>query len=190
MVYVPTWKEGSFLVRANVDPRLLSGILREEVPAVDKLAQIEQIRPLETIVDNMVFQERLTATLSTGFGVLALLLAAIGLYGVMAYAVSRRTNELGIRMALGAQRSDVQWLVLRESIRLILMGIAIGLTAAIALTRALSSVISGMLYGIKPTDVPVFAGSVLLLVVVAVLAGFLPAWRASRTDPMVALRHE
>jgi predicted permease len=190
MVYVPTWKEGSFLVRANVDPRLLSGILREEVPAVDKLAQIEQIRPLETIVDNMVFQERLTATLSTGFGVLALLLAAIGLYGVMAYAVSRRTNELGIRMALGAQRRDVQWLVLRESIRLILMGIAIGLTAAIALTRALSSVISGMLYGIKPTDVPVFAGSVLLLVVVAVLAGFLPAWRASRTDPMVALRHE
>jgi predicted permease len=190
MVYVPRSTGGSFLVRSSLDVRLLSGLIREEVPAVDKLAQIEQIRPLETIVDNMVFQERLAATLSTGFGALALLLAAIGLYGVMAYTVSRRTNELGIRMALGAQRGDVQWLVLRESIRLILVGIAIGLTAAIAVARALSSVISGMLYGVKPTDVPVFAGSALLLVVVAVLAGFLPAWRASRIDPMIALRHE
>jgi ABC-type antimicrobial peptide transport system permease subunit len=190
MVYVPAQQMGSFLVRANLDARLLSGIIREEVPAADKLAQIEQIRPLETVVDEMVFQERLTARLSTGFGALALLLAAIGLYGVMAYTVSRRTNELGIRMTLGAQRGDVQWLVLWESIRLILVGIAIGLTAAIAVARALSSVISGMLYGVKPTDVPIFAGSALLLAVVAVLAGCLPAWRASRIDPMVALRHE
>ena len=190
MVYVPTRQGGSFLVRANVDARLLGGIVQEEVPAVDKLAQIEQIRPLETVVDNMVFQERLTATLSTGFGALAVLLAAIGLYGVMAYSISRRTNELGIRMALGAQRWDVQWLVLRESIQSILAGIAIGVAAAVALARALSSVISGMLYGVKPTDLSIFAGSALLLIAVAFMAGFLPAWRASRIDPMVALRHE
>ena len=190
MVYVPGRQGGSFLVRANVDARLLSGIIRDEVSAADKLAQIEQIRPLETVVDNMISRERLTATLSTGFGALALLLAAIGLYGVMAYTVSRRTNELGIRMALGAQRGDVQWLVLRESIRLILAGVAIGVSAAVVLARALSSVIAGMLYGVKPTDATIFAGSALLLVAVAVLAGFLPAWRASRIDPMIALRHE
>jgi ABC-type antimicrobial peptide transport system permease subunit len=138
----------------------------------------------------MISQERLTAFLSSVFAVLACLLAAIGLYGVVAYGVSRRTNEFGIRMALGAQQSDIRKLVLRQTLLVILWGIAIGIGGALALVRLLSAVIDGMLYGIRPTDIALFTGATMSLVAIALLAAFLPARRASRVDPMVALRYE
>ena len=131
-------------------------------------------------------QERLFAKFSSFFGLLALLLACIGLYGIMSYAVVRRTNEIGIRMALGAQRGNVLWLVLKETLSLIIIGVAIGLCTALAATR----VISSMLFGMTATDPSTIAMSTLVLVAVAAFAGYLPAKRASQVDPMVALRWE
>ena len=190
MVYLPVWQGGSFFVRSNLNSHLLSGIIRADVGASDKVLQIDEIRPLETDVNNMISQERLTALLSSVFAALACLLAAIGLYGVVGYAVSRRTSEFGIRMALGAQRGDVQALVLRQTLLVILSGAGIGFGGAFALVRLLSAAISGMLYAVKPTDLALFAGATISLVAVALLAAFFPARRASRVDPMVALRYE
>ncbi len=121
-----------------------------------------------------------------GFAIVALLLAAIGLYGVIAYAVSQRTRELGIRMALGAQRDNILWLVLRQGLNLVLVGVAIGLVGALVLTRFLS----GLLFDLKPTDPPTLIATSLLLVAVASLACWVPARRATKVDPMVALRYE
>ena len=192
MVYVPTGKidGASFFIRAHLNARLLSKIIRAEVTAVDKLAQVETIRPFETDINDMVSEERLTAALSSVFGALAVVLAAIGLYGVVAYGTSRRTSEFGVRMALGAQRGDVERLVLRQTIPLIMAGVAAGVAGAATLAHVLSGVIAGMLYGIKPADIAVFAGATLLLTAVALLAAFLPARRASRVDPVIALRYE
>jgi predicted permease len=189
-VYLPVWQGGSFYVRCNLNPQLLSGLIRADVTASDKVLQIEQIQPLETVVNNMISQERLTALLSSVFGALACLIAAIGLYGVVAYSVSRRTNEFGIRMALGAQRGDIRTLVLRQTLAVILCGVAIGIGSALVVIRLLSSTINGMLYRIKPTDISLFVGAAVFLVAIALLAAFLPARRASRVDPMVALRYE
>jgi ABC-type antimicrobial peptide transport system permease subunit len=141
---------------------------------------------IASIIRSMTSQERMMAVLSATFGVLAVLLAAVGLYGVMAYGVSQRTGELGIRMALGARPADVRRLVLKETLQLILAGAAIGTAAALGLTR----LVSAMLFGVKATDFTVFGASILLLGAIAFLAGYLPARRASRIDPMVALRHE
>ena len=124
--------------------------------------------------------------LSTAFGVLALVLACIGLYGILAYAVTRRTNEIGIRMALGASEGEVTWLILREALSLAASGIVLGLPAAVVLSK----VTKALLYGVEPLDLPAFSGAVLLLVAFAVLAGLVPARRASRLDAMSALRCE
>jgi ABC-type antimicrobial peptide transport system permease subunit len=133
-----------------------------------------------------IVKERLMATISTFFGALALLLAAIGLYGIMAYAVARRTTEIGIRMALGAKRSTVQWMVLRDTFLLVVIGIAIGIPAALSLTRFAKS----LLYGVEANDPLTIACAALLMVLIAAAAGYLPARRASRVDPMIALRYE
>jgi predicted permease len=177
---------GSFLLLTRSGVQTFSGNIRAAVEATGGGAQIEQIQPLETIVDSMVNQEHMVAILSSAFGGLAVVLAMIGLYGLMAYGVSQRTAELGIRMALGARPNDVQWLVLKETAYLVVIGIAAGVAAALWLTRF----VSNLLYGVQPTDAGVFIASTLLLVVVAALAGYLPARRASRIDPMIALRHE
>jgi putative ABC transport system permease protein len=192
MVYLPPPKVegGSFFVRARAGTPSLAGIIRADVAAVDRIAQVENIRPLKTAVDNMVSQERLTATLCPVFSALAMLLAAVGLYGVVAYSVSRRTNEFGVRMALGAQRGDVQRLVLRQTAMLVLAGVSAGLATALVLSRILSATIAGMLYVVDPGDGPIFAGAAALLSAIALLAAFLPARRASRIDPMIALRYE
>ena len=126
------------------------------------------------------------AALSAWFGGLATLLSAIGMYGVLAYGVSRRTAELGIRMALGAQRGDVQWMVLRETGQMLAAGIAAGLAGAFGSTRLVAT----MLFGVKPVDGAIFAVAAVVLAAVAVLAGWVPARRASRIDPMVALRYD
>jgi ABC-type antimicrobial peptide transport system permease subunit len=126
------------------------------------------------------------ASLSTVFGLLATLLAIVGLYGVMSYAVAQRTREIGIRMALGAPRGNVVGMVMREVLLLVGGGLVVGLVAALSLTR----VVASQLYGLRPHDPPTVAAATLTLAVVACLAGYLPALRASRVNPMVALRHD
>jgi ABC-type antimicrobial peptide transport system permease subunit len=130
--------------------------------------------------------ERLIALLSAGFGLLATLLAAMGLYGVMAFVVARRTKELGVRMALGARPGSVIWLVMKDVLLLLVLGLAVGIPSAIALGRLVAT----QLYGIKVNDPGIAGASMVVLIVVASLAGFIPAQRASRIDPILALRYE
>jgi len=156
-------------------------VLQPKLPS----APIE-VRALSTQVDATIVQERMMATIAGGFGLLALAIACIGLYGLLAYSVARRTKEIGIRMALGAQRSRVMGLVLGRATRLVVIGIAIGLPAAWAVSRLVES----MLFGLKPADPATIIGAVVLLAVAAQIAAYVPAWRAARVDPLAALRHE
>lgn len=190
MVYLPTRDNDSFFVRANLNAQLLAGMIRADVAASDSTLQVQEVRPLVTVVDEMISQERLTALLSSVFGGLACLVAAIGLYGVVAYGVSRRTNEFGIRMAMGAHRRTIRILVLRQALAVILGGVAIGAGGALVVVRLLSSTINGMLYGVRPTNISLLIGAIITLVGIALLAAFLPANRASRVDPMAAMRYE
>jgi predicted permease len=190
MVYLPAQKGDSFFVRSNLNTNLLVSMIGADVAASDRTLQLQEIRPFETVLNDMISQERLTALLSSAFGVLACLIATIGLYGVVAYGVSRRTNEFGIRMALGAQRGIILTLVVRQTLAVILCGVAIGIGGAFVVVRVLSTTIDGMLYGIKSTDISLFMGTTISLAAIALLAALLPAWRASRVDPMIALRNE
>ncbi|MGC1615839.1 MAG: FtsX-like permease family protein, partial [Candidatus Acidiferrum sp.] len=143
-------------------------------------------KSIAQVVDGELVEERVTALLSGFFAALALLLASIGLYGLMSYTVTRRTREIGIRVAVGAQRQNVLWLVLRETLTLALLGIAVGIPSALAASRLIAT----MLFGLSPSDLPTIATVSLLLLLVALLAGYLPARRASAIDPIVALRIE
>jgi predicted permease len=176
----------TFEVRTAANPMDLLPSIRGLLRAFDSRLAPWDPRTLTEQVDESLYQEKLVSTLSGFFGVLALVLACIGLYGTMAYAIARRINEIGVRMALGAQRSQVLQMVLREALMLAVIGVAIGLPAAWAATRS----IGGMLYGLKPTDPATILAATLLMTSVAVFAGYLPARRAARLDPMVALRHE
>ena len=176
----------TFGVRTSVRPSTLISPIRNEIRAVDPSLQAGGFTTLEEHVDNSLGHERLMATLSSFFASLAVLLACVGLYGVMAYAVARRTNEIGIRMALGAGRAQIVGTILKESALLILAGVALGLPFAIASARLISS----RLYGLKPADPMTIAGAIALLTAVAALAGYVPARRAMKVDPMVALRYE
>jgi len=176
----------TFALRTAGDPSNLIAAVRREVRAVGQDVPVTSVKTLAAQVDESLARERLVATLSGFFGLLALLLACLGLYGIMAYAVARRTHEIGIRLALGAQRGDVVWLVMRETLLLALIGVAIGLPAALATTR----LISDFLFGLTATDPATISMATLLMIAVAALAGYLPARRASRVDPMVALRDE
>ncbi|HEX9005036.1 MAG TPA: FtsX-like permease family protein, partial [Blastocatellia bacterium] len=140
----------------------------------------------KTMIENSLLRERLLATLSGFFGALALMLASIGLYGILSYGVASRTNEIGIRMALGAKQRDVLWLVLREALLLVLTGVAVGLPVIFLTARLVAT----LLYGLPPTDLVSLGLASLLLLLVAFLAGYWPARRATRIDPMVALRYE
>jgi ABC-type antimicrobial peptide transport system permease subunit len=133
-----------------------------------------------------VDQEQLISQLCTWFAVLALLLTSIGLYGVMTYNVARRTHEIGIRMALGAQNREVQWMILRESLLLLGIGVLLGVPATMAATR----LVGAQLFGLSPSDPPTFVAALLAISIVALLAAYFPARRATRVDPMVALRDE
>jgi ABC-type antimicrobial peptide transport system permease subunit len=137
-------------------------------------------------VDSAFSQQTMIATLTSLFGLVALVLASVGLYGVTAYSVERRTSEIGIRMALGAERGVVLGLVLREGGKLAFVGVFIGVVAALGLTRLMGA----LLYGVSPADPLTFAGAAVLLMAVALVACYIPARRAMRVDPMLALRHE
>lgn len=160
--------------------------LRQQVEEVDRNLPLFRIKTLVVQAQESLRKERLVTTLSSSFALLALLLAGIGVYGLLSYSVIRRTGEIGIRMALGAQRRDVVWLVVREGLPLVIAGVAIG----VPLTLALTQYVRGMLYGLSPQDPITLIAAVLLLVGVAAVASLLPARRASRLDPMDALRHE
>jgi ABC-type antimicrobial peptide transport system permease subunit len=144
------------------------------------------MKTVEAQLDETLLTDRLIALLSAGFGLLATVLASIGLYGVMAFVVARRRKELGIRLALGAQPTGVVWLVMREVLMLLAVGLAVGVPAALALGRY----VSGQLYGIKPNDPWMATGTLVLLTLVSAAAGLIPATRASRIDPILALRYE
>jgi len=173
-------------VRTSGDPTLLTGAVRDKLLHAHSTLLITNVTTMEKQVERVLLTERLVSTLSTAFGVLALVLACIGLYGILAYAVTRRTNEIGIRMALGATTNGVIWSVLREALLLAAAGIVIGIPAVLALAR----VTKALLYGVELFDLPAFASAVILLLACAAIAAYVPARRAGRLDPMSALRCE
>jgi putative ABC transport system permease protein len=176
----------NLVVRSAVDPASLTSAIRTAVAAIDKGQPIFDVHTMQQRVDDSISTRRLTLVLLGIFSALALILAAIGIYGVMAYSVALRTQEIGIRMALGAQRQDVLRLVLGQGARIAFCGVAIGLAAAAALARLLSS----LLFSVSSSDPMTFAAVAILLVAVALLACYIPARRAVRVDPIIALRYE
>jgi ABC-type antimicrobial peptide transport system permease subunit len=192
MIYQSMYREpfggpgGALVVRTTVEPERLIGQIRQRAAGIDGAVSITETK---TMVDNLnrtLVQERFIATLGSFFGAVALLLAAIGLYGVMSQSVTRRTREIGIRMALGAEARRVLWLVLRDAMAMVLIGSTAGIAAALAVMKYAES----LLYGIKPQDPGTLIATAALLLAVTALAGFVPARRATRVQPMFALRHE
>jgi ABC-type antimicrobial peptide transport system permease subunit len=174
------------VVRAAAAPATVTSGVREAVRQVDSNLPMMDVSTQLEQVERRFAQEKIFAQAYTLFGALALLLAAIGLFGLMSYSVSRRTNEIGIRMALGARSQDVLGLVMRESMILVAVGIAIGMAVALSVSRFVAT----LLFGLAPTDALSVAAATGIMIAVAALAGFLPARRASRVDPMVALRYD
>jgi predicted permease len=175
-----------FELRTAGNPLSLANTVRRIVAEAAPRVPVFHVTTQSDQIDETISQELTFADLCTAFAALALIIACVGLYGLMAYAVSRRTNEIGIRMALGAQRSRIVWMVLREAMALCAAGLAVGLVAG----RSAASVIQSFLFGMKPADPAALGGSLVLLAAAALLAGYAPAWRAARIDPMAALRHE
>ena len=177
----------SLVIRStNGNPAALVAGARESVAQLDKDLPLTDVKPMNEWLAASVAPRRFNMLLLGGFALLALCLATVGIYGVMSYAVAQRTHEIGIRLALGAQVSDVLRLVVRQGMTLALVGVGAGLLGALALTRVLSS----LLFGVTATDPFVFACVALLLTLVALVACYLPARRATKVDPMIALRHE
>jgi len=187
-VFVPNWGRGgaAVYVRTMTASAAAYSIVRNEVKQLDTSMPVYRMKTLQAQLDETLLTDRLVALLSAGFGLLATLLASIGLYGVMAFVVARRRKELGIRLALGAQPGRVIWMVMREVVVLLSIGLAVGIPAAMALGQF----VSAQLYGIEPRDPWIAGSTMLLLAVVSAAAGLIPAHRASRIDPILALRHE
>jgi putative ABC transport system permease protein len=189
-VYVPYRQNPrsamDLLVKSGADPAALTSAIRVAVHSIDKDQPIFAIVTMNELVSDSVATRRMTLVLLGLFSALALILGAIGIYGVISYSVAQRTHEIGIRMALGAPRGDVFRLVVGQGLKLAGIGIAIGIVAAFGLARMMSS----LLFGVSATDFETFAGVAILLVLVALLASYLPARRAMRVDPIVALKYE
>jgi predicted permease len=176
----------TYIVRSQLPPAVLVPSLRRALQQIDPDLPLNHIRTQQQQIDAGMQQERMFASLTAGFGILALALACVGIYGIMAYTVSQRTNEIGIRLALGAARGQIRAMVLREAGWLAAAGVLVGLGATILLLRLVQS----MLYGLKPSDPLSLTASALLLLAMALIAGWIPAARASRVEPMEALRHD
>jgi hypothetical protein len=187
MMFLPlVGKSSHFELRTAADPRALVKLVRVAVADTDNNLPLFDLRTQAEQIEMTLFQRRLLSNLSSSFALLALLLACIGLYGLLSYDVAQRTRELGIRMALGAQKRDVMRLVLRQGFLPVLVGVAVGIAAAIGVTRFMN----GMLYNVHTTDPVTLAGVAILLSLVALVACTIPARRAMRVDPIVALRCE
>jgi putative ABC transport system permease protein len=180
------WPYLTLLVHTSFDPLKLAGSIQSAVWSVEKDLPITSVVTMERIRSHSIVQPRLTALLLSVFAGLALILATVGIYGVMAYSVTQRTHEMGLRMALGARASDVLTLVVGNGMLLAAIGVGLGLAGAFAMTRVLEK----FLWGVRPTDPVIFIALSLLLGAVAALASYIPARRATHVDPMVALRYE
>jgi predicted permease len=177
---------GSMQVRAAGDPTQAGAAIQRALREIEPRLPVDRVSTVATLAANTLRQERLIARLTIVVGMLALALASLGLYGLMAYAVKQRTAELGLRFALGAPRARVLWMVFRESLMLVAIGLAIGVPLVLAASR----LIAPMLFGVSPNDPAVVAIAMIVLLAVGAWSGYLPAWRASRVDPLVALREE
>jgi predicted permease len=193
MAYFSAWQSGAgeayvgeLLIRTSHDAAGAAAEVRQAIHQIDSRLPVFNVTTLREQVDSSLYQERMITNLCSFFGLLALLLASIGLYGTIAYSVVRRTNEIGIRMALGAQRSQVLWMVLREAVALVMLGLTFGLPLAMGATRWIKS----FLFGTPPVDLAGIGAAIVLMAAVSALAGFLPARRAMKIDPMEALRYE
>jgi putative ABC transport system permease protein len=176
----------ALIVRTAGDPMRTASAVTAQVWGIDKDQSVHDVQGMDHVVDDTISQRRFNMLLLAVFAATALVMAAVGIYGVLAYAVSRRTQEIGIRMALGAQTGDVLRLVGREGLVLAAAGIAVGLAGALVLTRLMSS----LLFGVSPTDPITFAAVPATLAAVALAACYLPARRAARVDPTVALKYD
>jgi predicted permease len=187
-VFIPNWgrNDATYYVRTQTPSASAYTLVRNEVKQLDPAIPVYEMKTVEGQLDETLLTDRLIAMLSAGFGLVATLLASVGLYGVMAFVVAQRRKELGIRLALGAQPGFVIWLVMREVLLLLAIGLAVGIPAAMALGRY----VAAQLYGIQAHDPLIATSTVLLLTLVSAAAGLIPAQRASRTDPMLALRQE
>jgi len=188
--YLPLVQEPArsvgLVVRTVGNPLVEGDAVERAIHSIDKDLPVSAIRSMEQLLGISMAQRRLTLTLLLSFAALALLLAGVGIYGVISYSVRQRTHELGIRMALGAQRRDVLKLILTQGLKLALIGVVIGLLTAFALTRWMET----LLFNVRPTDPLIFAVIAVVLLLVALFACWLPARRATKVDPMVALRCE
>jgi putative ABC transport system permease protein len=187
-VFIPAWGASSatLYVRTTMGLSAAFALIRREVQALDRSLSVFETKTVQAQLDDTLLSDRLVALLSAGFGLLATLLASVGLYGVMAFVVARRRKELGIKIALGAQRTTILWTVMREVLILLAIGLSVGIPSALGL----GTFASAQLYGIQGHDPSVAVGTTLLLMIVAAVAGWIPAHRASRVDPMLALRYE
>jgi predicted permease len=176
---------GTLFVRTSATPESIASTIGREIESLGREYPL-RTKTASQVISDVLVEERVVAMLSTFFAALALVLASIGLYGLMSYAVTRRTREIGTRVALGAQRQNILWIVLRETLTLTLFGIALGVPCALAASRLIAST----LFSVSPNDAPTLIAVSLLLLTVALLAGYLPARRASAIDPIIALRAE
>src|SRR2546430_1279265 len=176
----------ALVVRTSVEPISLATSVRNAIWAVDKDQPVADIDTMDHIVSEAIARQRFSMLLLGIFAALALLLAAVGIYGVMSYSVAQRTHEIGIRMALGAQRSDVLKMTIKQGLKLVTFGLVIGLGSAFILTRVMAS----LLFGVSATDPLTFVTISLMLMGVALLASYIPALRATKVEPIIALRYE
>lgn len=190
LVYVPhaqnAWRSMALNVRTQGDPSAVINAIRGQIKAVDKDLAVANLRTMTSVLNQSIAPRRASMLLLTVFAIVAALLAALGIYGVLAYAVTQRAREIGIRMALGAQRADVFKMIVGQGMRLALIGVLIGLVAAFGLTRLMAS----LLYEVSATDPVTFIVIALLITLVSLLACYWPARRAMKVDPLVALRYE
>ena len=190
-VYLPYWSrqhrpQVSLVARTGGDPRAVAGAIRSEIRAIDPELPVPQFLSMDELVDNSVSPRRFQLQLILLFGIASVLLSTMGVYGVVSFAVSQRTSEMGLRMVLGAKASDVRSMVWRQGMRPVALGIGCGLIAALATSRLLTN----LLFGVKAADAQTFGLVAVILVVITGAACYVPAFRATRVDPAIALRYE